>query len=171
MITIYGLGKSDNAEHRWNQLTFYQCRDVGVGNPSTCVYFGCLSASLQALLLNPWQPKVFGVKFRSRDIGKIFSTKIRIFKLRKITKLFNFGFPEGWYFWNCDNTELKRSSEIFFSVSGRHRWAGLRGLPILNERQWPISWNAVNKLPLMLRIIINPLPTYPSVTLNSGPSH
>jgi len=28
--------------------------------------------------------------------------------------LLNFRFPGGWYFWNCDNTELKISSKIFF---------------------------------------------------------
>jgi len=36
-------------------------------------------------------------------------------------KLLNFRFPEGWYFFNFENTELKRSSKIFFSE--RHRWA------------------------------------------------
>jgi len=30
--------------------------------------------------------------------------------------------PEGWYFFNYDNTELKRSSKIFFSVADQHRW-------------------------------------------------
>jgi len=35
--------------------------------------------------------------------------------------------PCQWKYWhrvlNCKNTELKRSSKIFFSVSERHRWA------------------------------------------------
>jgi len=38
-------------------------------------------------------------------------------------KSINFRFPEGWYFLNWGKTELKRSSKIFFSVSGPHRWA------------------------------------------------
>jgi len=38
-------------------------------------------------------------------------------------QLLIFTFPEGCYFFNCDNTELKRSSKIIFSVSERHRWA------------------------------------------------
>jgi len=39
-------------------------------------------------------------------------------------KILNFNrFPDGLYFLNFDNTELKRSSKIFFSVSERHRWA------------------------------------------------
>jgi len=32
-------------------------------------------------------------------------------------------FPEGRYVLNCDNTELKRSSKIFFSISERYRRA------------------------------------------------
>ena len=38
-------------------------------------------------------------------------------------KLLNFKFPKGWYFLNCNNTELKRSSKINFSFSERHSWA------------------------------------------------
>jgi len=38
-------------------------------------------------------------------------------------KLLNFRFPEGRYSFNFDKTELKRSSNIRFSVSERHRWA------------------------------------------------
>jgi len=34
-------------------------------------------------------------------------------------KLLNLRYPEGWYFENCDNTELKRSSKINCSVSER----------------------------------------------------
>jgi len=45
--------------------------------------------------INPLQPKVFGVKFRFREIGRIFPTKIRNFKLCKMPKLLNFRFPEG----------------------------------------------------------------------------
>jgi len=29
-------------------------------------------------------------------------------------ELLNFSFPAGWYFLNCDNTELKRSSKSTF---------------------------------------------------------
>ena len=67
--------------------------------------------------------KVFGVKFQLREIRRIFFTKIRYLKLRKMPKLLNFRFPAGCYSLNSDNTELKRSSIIFFSVSRRHRWA------------------------------------------------
>ena len=38
-------------------------------------------------------------------------------------KLLDFRFAGGDMFLNCDNTELKRSFKIFFSVSERHRWA------------------------------------------------
>jgi len=38
-------------------------------------------------------------------------------------KYLNFGFPEGLYFFNCNNTELKKSSKINFYVAERHRWA------------------------------------------------
>jgi len=37
--------------------------------------------------LNPLQPKVFGVKFSFREIGRIFLTKIRNLKLFKMPKL------------------------------------------------------------------------------------
>jgi len=55
----------------------------------------------------------------------IFPIQIQNFKLWKMPKLFKFRFPEGWYFFDCDNTELKRSSKINFSVSERHRWASI----------------------------------------------
>ena len=42
----------------------------------------------------PWEPKVFGVK-SLREIGRIFSTEIRNFKLWKMPKLLNFRLPEG----------------------------------------------------------------------------
>jgi len=58
-------------------------------------------------VVNPLQPKVFGVKFRLREIGRIFSTKIRNFKLWKMPKLVDFRFLEGGYFLNFYNTELK----------------------------------------------------------------
>jgi len=45
--------------------------------------------------LNPLQPKVFRVKFSLREIGRIFSTKIRNSKLRKMPKLLNFTVLEG----------------------------------------------------------------------------
>ena len=48
----------------------------------------------------------------------IFFIKIRNFKLWETPKLLNFRFPEGWYFFNCDNTEMKKSSKIF-SVAER----------------------------------------------------
>ena len=35
------------------------------------------------IFFNPLQPKVFGVKFSLREIGRIFLTKIRSFKLLK----------------------------------------------------------------------------------------
>jgi len=46
-------------------------------------------------IIDPKQPKVFGVKFSLREIGGIFFIKIRNFKLWKIPKLINFGFPAG----------------------------------------------------------------------------
>jgi len=59
----------------------------------------------------------------------IFSIKLSNFKFGKITRLLNSRFPEGRYFFNFYNTELKRTSKIFFSVSKRHRWA-IEGLKI-----------------------------------------
>jgi len=90
------------------------------------LYFKNLTFSLSFIFHifpNPLQPKVFGVKFSLRDFRRIFTIKVRSFKLWKRPKLSNFRFPEGWYFLNCDSTELKRSCTIFFSVSERHRWA------------------------------------------------
>jgi len=63
------------------------------------------------------------VKFSLREIGRIISIKIRNFKLWKRRKLINIRLPEGWYFFNSDNKELKRSSKTFFSVSERYVWA------------------------------------------------
>ena len=44
-----------------------------------------------------------------------------------MAKLLDFMFLEGRYSLNCNNTELKRVSEIKFSVSERHRWAASLG--------------------------------------------
>jgi len=63
---------------------------------------------------NPKQPKEFGVKFRSTKIRGIFPHKLRNFKLGKMPKSLTFRFPEGRYFLNFDNTELKRCSNFFF---------------------------------------------------------
>jgi len=69
------------------------------------------------------QSTVFGVKFSLREIEKRNTTKIRNFRLWKMPKLLNFRFLEVWYFLNCDNEELKRSSKINFPVSEQQRWA------------------------------------------------
>ena len=74
-------------------------------------------------MIYPQQPKVFGVKFSVREIWMIFPINVRKVKLWKMTKLLNFRFPYGWYFLNCDNTELKRSSKICCCF----RTASLRG--------------------------------------------
>jgi len=50
--------------------------------------------SVQYFLVNPQQPKITGVKFSSEEIGRIFSTKIRDFKLWKMPQLLNFRLPE-----------------------------------------------------------------------------
>ena len=89
-------------------------------------------------LFKPLQPKVFGVKFRLWEIASIFSTKIRNFKLWKMTKLINFRFPEGWYFFKSWQywTEKILSDEFFCfrtaslggsgwkGPTGRGRWSG-----------------------------------------------
>jgi len=66
---------------------------------------------------------VFGVKFSLREIRRIFPINLQNFQLCKMPKLFNIRFPEGWYFLNFDNTELKRSSIINFlfpnGIAGR----------------------------------------------------
>jgi len=64
--------------------------------------------------VNPWQPKVFGVKFSLREIRRTFPIKLRNLKLWKMPKLLIFRFPQGWYFLNFNNTKLKRPSKIFF---------------------------------------------------------
>jgi len=74
-------------------------------------------------LINPQQPKVFGVKFSLGKIRRTFPIILRNFERWKMPKLLNFRFPEECYFFKFDNTELKRFSNIFFSVSERHRWA------------------------------------------------
>jgi len=45
--------------------------------------------------INPQQRKVFGKKFSLRENRRIFPIKLRNFKLWKIQKLLNVGFPEG----------------------------------------------------------------------------
>ena len=62
------------------------------------------------------------MKFNLREIQRIFPIKLRYLKLRKMPKLLNFRFPEGLYFFNFDNPELKRPSKINFSLSERHPW-------------------------------------------------
>jgi len=61
------------------------------------------------------------VKLDLRETGRIFYTITRNFKLWEMPKLLNFRFLEGRIFFNCDNTELKRSPKIFFSLSEWHR--------------------------------------------------
>ena len=68
-------------------------------------------------------PKYLEWNLASNRNSRDFSLEIRNFKLWKIAKLLDFRFPEGWYFLKRDNTELKRSYKILFSVSERHRWA------------------------------------------------
>ena len=80
------------------------------------------------------RPKYLEWNYLKRSL-KIFPTKVRNFKLWKMAKLLNFRFPEGRYFLNCDDTELKRSSKINFSVSERHRWAVV-GSPITAQSIW-----------------------------------
>jgi len=46
-------------------------------------------------------------------------------------KLLKIWLPEGWYFWKCDNTELKRSSTFF-----PNGIAGLSGLTRLYFSTW-----------------------------------
>ena len=76
-----------------------------------------------ARVVNPQQPKEFGVKFSLREIRRTLPIKLRNFNIWKMPKVLNFRFPEGWYFLNGDNTQLKRSSKTIFSVSERYLWA------------------------------------------------
>jgi len=48
------------------------------------------------------------------DFRRIFPIKLRNFKLRKMPKLLNVRFPEGWYFLKSNKTAIKRSSKRFF---------------------------------------------------------
>jgi len=59
------------------------------------------------------------------DFRRIFPIKLRNFKLRKMPKLLNFRFPNGWYFLNCDSTKLKRSSVFFMCPNGSAGRSGL----------------------------------------------
>jgi len=68
-------------------------------------------------------PKYLEWNLAKEELEGTFPIKKRNFKLKKMPKSINFRFPEVWYFLNCDNTELKRSSTIFFSVYERHHWA------------------------------------------------
>jgi len=45
--------------------------------------------------INPKQPKVFGEKLSLSEIGSIFSTEVRNFKLWEMPKLFNLSFQKG----------------------------------------------------------------------------
>jgi len=67
---------------------------------------------------NPLQTKVFGVKISLRDW--FFFIEICNFKLLKMPEQLNFRFPGGRYYLNCNTTDLKRSTKIFyFHVNGR----------------------------------------------------
>ena len=72
------------------------------------------SLEVEDTMFNPQQPKVIGVKFSLREIRRMFSIEIQKCKLLKMPKLIYFRFPEGWYFLNCDNTELKNPLNQFF---------------------------------------------------------
>ena len=48
--------------------------------------------------------------------GFFFSIKIGNFKLWPMPKIFDIRFPEVWFFFNCDNTNLRRSAETLFPV-------------------------------------------------------
>jgi len=50
---------------------------------------------LDKICLVPLQPIVFGVKFSFKKMGRIFSIKIRNFKIWEMPKLLNFRTPEG----------------------------------------------------------------------------
>jgi len=63
-------------------------------------------------------------------------------------KSLNFRCSEGWYFLNCDNTELKRSSKINFSVCKQHRWAEVGWEPITFTDE-----SAIGTLLIELRIL------------------
>jgi len=75
----------------------------------------------QKIILTHNIPKY--LKFSLRGIEIIFSIQIRNFKLWEMPKLSSFRFPEGQYFLNCDNTELKRSPKNKFlfpnGIAGR----------------------------------------------------
>jgi len=61
------------------------------------------------------------VKFSSREIGRTSSIKYAILSFQKCLNYSISGIQEGDFFFNCDNTKLKRSSKINFSVS-ENRW-------------------------------------------------
>jgi len=70
-------------------------------------------------------------------------------------KLLNFRFPKGWYFLKCDNTELKRSSLIFFFCFRTALLGGSRlNVPV---DHWHVHFNAfAYKSVWVLCLIIGP---------------
>jgi len=96
--------------------------------PLPCPFFYCWSPVLEVETRSVWldsllyanpslthnSPKYLEWNLASEKLEGFFSIKIRNFKLWEMPKKLNFTFSEGWYFLNYDNTELKRSSKIFF---------------------------------------------------------
>jgi len=54
------------------------------------------------------QPTVFGVKCSLENVEGLFPIELSNFKLWEMSKLLNFRFPERRYFFNFNNTELKK---------------------------------------------------------------
>jgi len=62
-------------------------------------------------------------KIKLEELEEFYPLKYAIPSFGKWLYIIKFQVSRGWHFLNCDNTELKRSSKIKFSVSERHRWA------------------------------------------------
>ena len=58
-------------------------------------FFDRKSKRLVRTLLNPYQPKAFGVKFSLREILRIFSIELRNFKLCEMPRVLILGFQRG----------------------------------------------------------------------------
>jgi len=66
------------------------------------------------------------VKFSLRDIERIFPLENTQFKALENAYIIKFQVSSGVIFFNCDNSELKRSSKINFSVAESLGGSGLK---------------------------------------------
>jgi len=108
-----------------NHVCFSTWLAVGRRLGSTCSICRTKSCNTNLPTLTHKRAQSIWIEIGLSEIQRIFPIKLHNFKLWKKSKWLIFRFPEGCYFWNCDSTEVKRSSPLkwtFLLWCERHRW-------------------------------------------------